>query len=641
MQRTLFGDHPVALPMIEKVCVLGAGTMGAGIAQACAQAGLQVRLRDIEESYLETGLKRLRDPLEKRVDAGKMNRAELDAIFENITPTTDMAEAVADVDLVIEAVPEKMEIKHQVFSEADELAPEHTILATNTSSLRVKDVAEATERPDRFGGLHFFFPAQINKLLEVVVTEETSQETHEALLAFGHAIGKVLVETADEAGFCVNRFFVPWVNEAVRMLDEGIADIPTIDAAARETFGITMGPFKLMNVTGVPISLHAQRSLHEAFGAFYEPAEGLVHQVEELGEDWELDGEGDKQAFSTVANRLQAVTFTIACHLVEEEVATPVATDKGAVVGLRWRKGPFAMMNAMGTDEALALVETLCQEWGEDLDVPTTLARHGEQATPWDLPTVDVTLRGPAAVLRIQQPGTRNALSSRVLEDLDEALTIAERSDAVRAVVLTGESTHFVAGADIAEMATKTAWEARAYAQLGQRLTRRIETSHLPVIAAVNGYAFGGGLELALACDIVLAAEDATVGLPETSLGIQPGFGGTQRLARHVGVQRAKELTFTGRRISGTEAAELGIALEALPRAELLPRAQALVEAIANNAPLAVAASKRSIEQGLDEGIEAGLAYELASSSLLFGTEDQREGMQAFKERRKPEFQGR
>ncbi len=626
--------------MIEKVAVLGAGTMGAGIAQACAQSGLDVNLRDIEASYLESGIKRLKEPLEKRIERGKTTREAVDAIFARITTTTDLEEAVSDVDLVIEAVPEELDVKHEVFSEVEEHAPEDAIFATNTSSLRVRDVAEATQRPDRFAGLHFFYPAQINKLLEVVVTSDTDPEVHEELVRFGDAIGKILVETADQAGFCVNRFFVPWVNEAVRLLDEDVADIPTIDAAAREAFNVPMGPFKLMNETGVQISLHAQRSLHEAFGDFYQPAEGLVHQVEEVGEDWPLDGEPDEAAFDEVQDRLRAVTFAITSQLVEDGVATAVDTDKGAIVGLAWKKGPFALMNEHGLDDALALVEDLADAWGDALTVPSLLREHAEAGEPFELPTVDVSRKGDAAVLRIQQPATRNALSTRVLEDLEAAIDEAEATDA-RAIVLTGEATTFVSGADIAEMKDKDPNQARRYAKLGQRVSRRLEASELPTVAAINGYAFGGGLEIALATDLILVAEDATVGLPETSLGIQPGFGGTQRLPREVGLQKAKQLIFTAERISGTEAAEIGLALEAVPRAELMDTALALVDAIAENAPLAVANAKRSIERGYEADLDEGLALELESSSTLFGTEDQVEGMEAFLERRKPEFSGK
>jgi enoyl-CoA hydratase/3-hydroxyacyl-CoA dehydrogenase len=307
--------------MIEKVAVLGAGTMGAGIAQACAQSGLDVRLRDVEQSYLDSAIKRLREPLEERVEQGKTDRQTVDAIFARIQTTTDLKEAVSDIDLVIEAVPEDLDIKHEVFAEADELAPEDAIFATNTSSLRVADVAETTSRPERFAGLHFFYPAQINKLLEIVAHEETSEEVFAELERFGAAIGKIALETADRAGFCVNRFFVPWINEAVHILDEGVADVPTIEAAAKQAFDVPMGPFQLMNETGVAISLHAQRSLHEAFGDFYEPAQGLVEQVEQEKGDWEVEAAPDEADFEPVQRRLKGVAYGVSAQLVDEGVA--------------------------------------------------------------------------------------------------------------------------------------------------------------------------------------------------------------------------------------------------------------------------------------------------------------------------------
>jgi enoyl-CoA hydratase/3-hydroxyacyl-CoA dehydrogenase len=625
--------------MIEKVAVLGAGTMGAGIAQACAQSGLDVTLRDVEQSYLESAIKRLRQPLEERVEQGKTDRETVDAIFARITTTTDLAEAVGDVDLVIEAVPEDLEIKHEVFSEVDEAAPEDAIFATNTSSLRVADIAEATDRPERFAGLHFFYPAQINKLLEIVAHEGTSDATLEALERFGTAIGKIALETADRAGFCVNRFFVPWINEAVHLLDEGVADVPTIEEAAKQAFDIPMGPFQLMNETGVAISLHAQRSLHEAFGDFYEPAQGLVEQVEQEKGDWTIEGSPDEAAFEPVQRRLKGVAYGVSAKLVEEGVASPVDTDKGAIVGLRWSKGPLQLMNEEGLERALELVEALDEEWDRPLPVADLLREKAEAGEAFELPTVGVQHVDEAALLRIQHPASRNALSTRVLEDLEEAIETAEASQA-RAIVLTGEGTTFVSGADIAEMKDQDPQEAREYAELGQHVSLRLEECELPVVAAINGYAFGGGLELALACDLIYVAEEATVGLPETSLGIQPGFGGTQRLPQHVGLQCAKELIFTADRISGTEAAEIGLARKAVNRAELLPEVLDLVDRIQANAPLAIESAKRSINEGVDVDTETGLALELEHSSQLFGTEDQVEGMEAFMERRPPEFQG-
>jgi enoyl-CoA hydratase len=298
------------------------------------------------------------------------------------------------------------------------------------------------------------------------------------------------------------------------------------------------------------------------------------------------------------------------------------------------------MMNAMGTGAALRLVREQNDAWDKAFPAPQSLATLATTNGSWELPTVDVSVDGPAAVLTIQRPAAMNALNSRVLEDLGHALTIAERTAGVRAIVLTGEGSAFVSGADIREMSDKGPWDARTYAQLGQQLTRRFETSHLPVIAAINGYAFGGGLELAMAADILLVAEEAQLGLPEVSLGIQPGFGGTQRLPRLVGRQRAKALVMTGLRFGGQEAADIGLALKCVPRARLYEEAFRIVEQIAANAPLAVASAKASVNRGIETDLDTGLALELTASSILFGTHDQREGMRAFQEKRKPAFRG-
>ena len=252
----------------QNVTVVGAGNMGSGIAQAFASGGFRVTLNDVSAEAVQKGLDRIKGPLAKRVAEGKMPQAELDALLARLVTQPDLKTAVADADLVIEAVFEDLKVKQELFARLDGLAPAKTIFATNTSSFYVKDVAAATKRADRVVGLHFFFPAAINKLLEVVKGPATSQASADAAYAAGKKAGKTCIATADAPGFAVNRFFVPWINEACRLLDEGVANVPTLEAAAKEAFGITMGPFELMNVTGVPISLHAQTTLWSQLGAF-------------------------------------------------------------------------------------------------------------------------------------------------------------------------------------------------------------------------------------------------------------------------------------------------------------------------------------------------------------------------------------
>ncbi|HVM46031.1 MAG TPA: 3-hydroxyacyl-CoA dehydrogenase NAD-binding domain-containing protein, partial [Candidatus Thermoplasmatota archaeon] len=540
---------------IRTVAVLGAGNMGSGIAQAFAAAGLTVWMRDVKPELVEKGRARIEGPLRKRVEQGKDTKENVDALLARVRGTTDLQEAVQDADLVVEAVFEDLKVKKEVFAEASRFAKPHCIFATNTSSLSVSDIAAATDRPDRFGGLHFFFPAAINKLVEVVAGDKTAPAVVAELMTVSRAIGKVPIQTADAYGFAVNRFFVPWVNESVRLLEEGVADIATIDAAAKEAFGITMGPFELMNVTGVPISLHAERTLHAGFGDYYGPSQKLVHQVEVEKKDWTLGGTPDAAKFDAVKERLYGVTFGIAARLVEEGVATAVDTDKGATVGLRWAKGPFAMMNALGTKRALATVEKLHARWGQSFPVAAELKRLGAKNEPWDLPAVRFEKEGHVGVLTVDRPEALNALNAKVLQDLAKQARAASADPDVRVVVLTGEGQKaFVAGADIKEMATKTPAEARGFTKLGQDAISTLEEGGKPVVVAVNGFAFGGGLELAMAGDIILASDKAVFGLPEVTLGIHPGFGGTQRLPRYVGLQRAKELVYTGRRFDASEA---------------------------------------------------------------------------------------
>jgi enoyl-CoA hydratase len=255
---------------------------------------------------------------------------------------------------------------------------------------------------------------------------------------------------------------------------------------------------------------------------------------------------------------------------------------------------------------------------------------------------VDLERRGPVAVLVLNRPERLNALSGDMLDDLADHLDAIDADPDLRAVVIVGGGEKaFTAGADIAHMRSATPLEARAYAQRGHAITNRIESFPKPVIAAVNGYALGGGCELALACDIRLAAEEARFGLPEVNLGIIPGWGGTQRLARATSPGFAKELIFTGRQVTAAEAHAAGLVNEVYAKPELLDRAVEMGELIAAKPPWAIAAAKEVVNLALEGDLHGHLARELDAFALAFTTEDQREGMNAFFEKRKPNFVGR
>ncbi|MGE8212435.1 enoyl-CoA hydratase-related protein [Stenotrophomonas sp.] len=241
--------------------------------------------------------------------------------------------------------------------------------------------------------------------------------------------------------------------------------------------------------------------------------------------------------------------------------------------------------------------------------------------------------------ITVQRPEKLNALNRQTLEALDAAFAAAAQDPAVRVVVLTGAgSKAFVAGADIAEMNALTPVQGRDFSLVGQRLMRRIERLSKPVIAMVNGFALGGGMELAMACHLRIAADSAKVGQPEINLGLVPGFGGTQRLLRLGGRAAALELCLLGAPISAERAQQLGLVNRVVPAAELEAETTKLAVQLANAAPLALRGILDAINVGGECGIEEGLEYESAQFGLVFSTQDMREGTRAFLERRKPEF---
>jgi enoyl-CoA hydratase len=259
---------------------------------------------------------------------------------------------------------------------------------------------------------------------------------------------------------------------------------------------------------------------------------------------------------------------------------------------------------------------------------------------------------GPVATVTIQRPDKRNALNTRVIVELTRAFQgLIEKADhaeagegitsPVRAAILTGAGKAFCVGADIAEMVSLSSVEAKRFGDAGHALCALIESAPFPVIAAVNGFALGGGCELALACDFIYAAEGAKLGQPEVNLGIIPGFGGTQRLLRRVGVARAREIIYTGDMISAEQALALGLVNAVVPAAELESRAGDTALKIASRGPLAVAAAKRSILRGESLDLTAACELEVQAFAMLFGSEDLRAGMKAFLEKGKAAFKGR
>lgn len=244
--------------------------------------------------------------------------------------------------------------------------------------------------------------------------------------------------------------------------------------------------------------------------------------------------------------------------------------------------------------------------------------------------------KGHIAVATINRPKALNALNSQVLEDIDQLVEQVKADDEIRALVITGSGEKaFVAGADIGEMSTLTKAEGEAFGKKGNDVFRKLETFPIPVIAAVNGFALGGGCEISMSCDIRICSENAVFGQPEVGLGITPGFGGTQRLARIVGTGKAKEMIYGARNIKAEEAYRIGLVNNVYPAEELMPAAKKLASTIARNAPIAVRNCKRAINEGMQVDMDQAIVIEEKLFGSCFETCDQKEGMNAFLEKRK------
>ena len=678
------------MSQINKIGVIGAGNMGSGIAQKIAQEGLNVVVVDIKDEYVERGLGIIKQLLGEGMERKIFTAGQVEEIFSRITGTTDFS-AVADADLVIEAVFEDKQVKSDLFKKLDQLCAEKTILATNTSSFFVREFADQTSRPDRFIGLHYFYHPAKNRLLEVIPHEGTSTETLEKSLLAAKLHGKTSIVVKDAPGFAVNRFFVPFLNEAARMLEENIANIPTIEEAAKQAFKIGMGPFELMNVTGIPIAVHASTTLGNELGPFYATADILKVQMDK-NENWDLTGELDESKIAAAVDRFYGVCLGVAASLVDEGVATIEDTDRGAKIGLRWIMGPFEIINKIGVERTYAAVEAMTQKYA-DFKMPQILARQKELGKPFDFRFVDLEIKGPIATITLNRPEAMNALNETVVAQLDERFTEAEKNSDVRAIVFRGAGKAFVAGADIRYFVKKIKanqiQDIIEFTRKGHELFLRIENSAKSTIAILDGLSMGGGSELALACQAIIATPAGSMGFPETGIGIYPGLGGMLRTARMAGPKLAKYYVFTGATISAQDAQELGIVTELVLPAEVDAGIQKLAsqgtpdkyrkrdipdklkplakicddenvtrllsgkppegvmaelaarttKTIGFKAPLSLKVSNEIIDQQADKSIEEAIEIELGRLNEIFSTADALEGLSSLG-RKRPEYKG-
>jgi 3-hydroxybutyryl-CoA dehydrogenase len=280
------------MSQIDTVAVVGAGTMGHGIAQVCAAVGCSVRLYDVNDAAVEAGITRIRANLDKGIERGKVTEEERAGVLARLTGTTRLGEAATGADLVIEAAPESIELKEKIFGEVAAAAPEHAVLASNTSSLSIGRIAEAVTHPERFLGMHFFNPVHIMALVEVVWGPETSDRTTEAAVAFARRLGKEPIVVKDAPGFASSRLGIVLGMEAIRMVEQDVASAEDIDKAMELGYRHPMGPLKLTDLVGLDVRLGIAEYLHETLGsdAFEPPA--LLRRMVADGKLGKKSGQG-------------------------------------------------------------------------------------------------------------------------------------------------------------------------------------------------------------------------------------------------------------------------------------------------------------------------------------------------------------
>jgi 3-hydroxybutyryl-CoA dehydrogenase len=257
---------------IKNVCILGAGLMGSGIAQVCAQAGFQVTMRDIEQIFIDAGMNTIKKNLSRDVEKGKRTKEDMASILERITPTLDLKEAAGNADVVVEVVIEVMDVKKQVYRELEEIVPAYCLFFTNTSGLSITEMAAQTKRPERFIGTHFFNPVPVMRLLEIIRGYETSEETLEIAKEWGKKIGKEVIVVKEVPAFAVNRLLCVMLNEAFYALDEGIATAEDIDKGMMLGCNHPIGPLALSDLIGNETLLRVMEGLHKELGDKYRPA---------------------------------------------------------------------------------------------------------------------------------------------------------------------------------------------------------------------------------------------------------------------------------------------------------------------------------------------------------------------------------
>ena len=540
------------------VGVIGSGSIGPDLAYGFISAlgeGGKVYLVDIRQEALDAGVKRIRGYIAKGLSAGKLSPKAAKAAESALIPTMQLKE-LAVCDYVLEAATEDLKIKQVILKELEDIVRPDCLIGFATSGIPRARIVAAARHPERCFVNHPFFPAWRSLPVEVVLSGD--QALGARMLGTLRKLGKVPITTADAPCFAADDIFCNYCSEAVRIVEEGLATPAQVDRIVDNAIG-GGGPFRVIDLTQSNLLLaHCQVLMKDGPTGteWFAPSPMLYSRGSAPWHDPKNSGNPghDAALAAKVLDRILAVLLARTCCVVDNGICDPSELNWLTATALGFRKGLLDIAEDLGAER----IYELCSRYAaarRGFEIPKSIL---EKKLPSFYRNIVLVQDGPIAVVTVRRPEVKNALNERTIDELEAACARIASDDSVKGVVLTGYG-GALAGADINELAVlKSPEQAEAKSRRGQEVFNRIAALNKPVVAAADGPVLGGGAELAMACHARVVGPALMLGQPEVNLGIIPGYGGTQRLPRIIGLEPALELLRTGRAIGAAEACKLG-----------------------------------------------------------------------------------
>lgn len=619
---------------VSKIGVIGSGQIGPDIAlhflKALHRQGTQVIVVDIAEDALAKGKAKLFKKVDKGGQTGAFKPADVEGMKNSIVFTSDYSQ-LKGADIVVEAATEDLPLKRRIFKQVEDLVGPHAVITSNSSHLEPERIFEDLRNKERALCTHYFFPAERNQALEIIPGKDTSAETTEFMMRFFEYIGKIPVKVGSRYGYAVDPVFEGLLLACIQCVDAGLGDTKQVDSVASKCLGLAVGPFTAHNLTGGnPITAHGLGEMNERLNSWFRVPESLK-KIVQTNSGWDVPARGetikvppDKEKM--IADDLQGAYFAIVCDMLDAGIISTSDFDLIISVALDM-KPPFTFMNSLGVPRALELVEAFAGKYPA-MPVSRTLKKQAASGKPWEILDVLFEKKGDLGLITIRRPKALNAINSKVFEEFKKYCAVIRTDPEIRCAVITGYGNKaFVAGADVKQMSEFTEpHQGEAFAREGQIASSGLEQLEKPIVAALNGLALGGGCELALCCTARVAPKGLRIfaGQPEVNLGLIPGMGGTQRLPRLIGFEKAAEMIRTANPISSAQALAYGLINEEV-EGDVLPAAISLARRLASGE-----SSVKLIEKGpihsapdslpqVDIGHHSRAIDELAVRAILGG----------------------